>query len=242
MKTWIRSIVPRSLWQIAVGLRGQFFPAYRKESYSQEGEDLVLARFLEQGKAGFYVDVGAHHPIRYSNTYGLYRKGWRGLNIDANPGSMKAFHRVRPRDINVEAAVSNTPSELIFYIFNDPAMNTLDKELASRHTSGGYHIINEVKIKTQKLSDLLDQYLPPNTRIDVLTIDVEGLDYDVLRSNDWVRYSPEFILVECLGFSLNQISSDPIARFLSDRHYSVVAKTLNTVFFRLSSKCSPETV
>ena len=88
-----------------------------KESDSQEGEDLVLARFLEQGRAGFYVHVRAHHPIRYSNTYGLCRKGWRGLNSDANPGSMKAFHRVRPRDINVEAAVSNTPSEL-FYKFS----------------------------------------------------------------------------------------------------------------------------
>ena len=69
-------------------------------------------------------------------------------------------------------------------------MNTLDKELSSRHTSGEYQIVNEVKIKTQKLSDLLDQYLPPNTKIDVLTIDVEGLSYDVLRSNDCVRYSP----------------------------------------------------
>ena len=121
-------------------------------------------------------------------------------------------------------------------------MNTLDKELSSRHTSGEYQIVNEVKIKTQKLSELLDQYLPPNTKIDVLTIDIEGLDYDVLRSNDCVRYSPEFILVVCLGLSLDQITSDPIARFLLDRQYSVVAKTLNTVFFRLSSKCSPDTV
>ena len=67
---------------------------------------MLLDRFLCQRPSGFYVDVGAHHPIRFSNTFRLYRKGWRGLNIDANPGSMKRFHHTRPRDINIEAAVS----------------------------------------------------------------------------------------------------------------------------------------
>jgi FkbM family methyltransferase len=200
---------------------------------------MVLERFLEKRTSGFYVDVGAHHPKRFSNTFKLYSKGWRGLNIDANPGSMEAFRKVRPRDINIEAAVSSSPSELTYYAFNAPALNTFDKDMASMHLGGQYRIINEVKIKTQRLSELLDQHMPVNTKIDVLTIDVEGFDYDVLLSSDWSRYSPEFVLVECLGLSaLDQTTSDPVVRFLVERHYSVVAKTVNTVFFRLNPTSS----
>src|SRR4051794_14772116 len=71
---------------------------FPKASYSQEGEDMILRRFFEEHGKGFYVDVGAHHPKRFSNTYSFYKQGWSGINIDAMPGSMARFRRVRPRD------------------------------------------------------------------------------------------------------------------------------------------------
>jgi hypothetical protein len=74
-------------------------------SYAQEGEDMVLRRIFEDQPLGFYVDVGAHHPVRFSTTYFFYRRGCRGINIDATPGSMDAFRRLRPRDINLEVAI-----------------------------------------------------------------------------------------------------------------------------------------
>src|SRR5581483_8094739 len=83
--------------------------------YSQEGEDLLLARLFDGQKKGFYVDVGAHHPFRFSNTYLLYLNGWRGINIDAMPGSMAAFRKLRPRDINIECMVSQDPRPLRFF-------------------------------------------------------------------------------------------------------------------------------
>jgi hypothetical protein len=80
---------------------------------------------------------------------------------------------------------------------------------------------------------LLDEYLPAGTGIDLLTVDVEGLDYEVLHSNDWARFTPDFVLVECLGAaSLAEICCDPVARLLFDQRYAVVAKTMNTVLFR----------
>jgi len=111
---------------------------------------MLLERFLEHRHSGFYVDVGAHHPKRFSNTYRLYRRGWRGLNIDANPGSMTLFQNVRPRDINVEAAVSSTPRELTYYIFNEPALNTFKRDLALERV-GAYSIVKEVNIITAPL-------------------------------------------------------------------------------------------
>jgi FkbM family methyltransferase len=236
MKSLIRSLFPKAAWQRLIELRQRYFPTYAKESYSQEGEDMILERFLEFQPIGFYVDIGAHHPLKFSNTYRLYRRGWRGLNVDANPGSMKPFRKIRPRDINVEAAVSSTQQELKYYIFNEPALNTFKKDLALQYASEEhFSIIKEIDITTLPLAQLLDQYMPAGTKIDLLTIDVEGLDYDVLRSNDWSRYTPEFILVECLGSSVpDSASADPVTQLLTEHHYAIVARTMNTVFFRLT--------
>ena len=74
--------------------------------YSQNGEDLILNRFLENKEKGFFIDVGAHHPIRFSNTYLFYKKGWSGINIDAMPGSMTKFNKIRPKDINIAHRLS----------------------------------------------------------------------------------------------------------------------------------------
>ena len=171
--------------------------------------------------------------MRFSNTYRLYRRGWTGLNVDANPGSMSIFGRVRPRDINVEAAVSAVREDLTFYVFNEPALNTFDKRLALQRAGGTYSIVKEVSVQTRPLRELLDQYVPHNTTIDFLTVDVEGFDYEVLQSNDWNRYAPEYVLVECLQtLTLDQANSDPIGKLLADQQYSIVAKTMNSVLFK----------
>src|ERR1700690_3428270 len=129
MKEWVKALLPKAALQRLRELRERWFDVYSQKSYSQEGEDLLLDRFVAHIPSGFYVDVGAHHPKRVSNTYLLKCKGWHGLNIDANPGSMRLFKQIRPRDINVEAAVSSTPQELTYYSFNDPALNTFRKNI-----------------------------------------------------------------------------------------------------------------
>ena len=236
----IKALLPKPLLRALHTIRERWFRTYAREFYSQEGEDMLLERFLEHRHSGFYVDVGAHHPRRFSNTYRLYRRGWRGLNIDANPGSMELFQHIRPRDINIEAAVSSVHQELTYYVFNEPALNTFKRDLALERAGGVYSIVKEVNVVTVPLWQLLDQHVPANTRIDLLTVDVEGLDFDVLRSNDWSRYSPEFILVECLGAAtLEEVDEDLVAQLLLEQHYSIVAKTMNTVLFR-STRPAPE--
>jgi FkbM family methyltransferase len=235
MKRRLEALLPKTLREYLIQARQRWFDVYARKFYSQEGEDMLLERFLEDRHSGFYVDVGAHHPKRFSNTYRLYQRGWRGLNIDACPGSMTLFQRDRPKDINIEAAVSSTRQELTYYIFNEPALNTFRRDLAMERVGALYSIVKEVDIITVPLWQLLDQYLPTKIKIDLLTVDVEGLDYDVLKSNDWNRYSPEFILVECLGAStFDDVKSNPVAQLLSAQHYSIAAKTMNTVLFRLT--------
>ncbi len=210
-----------------------YLKAYARRAYSQEGEDIVLERFLEDRQTGFYVDIGAHHPKRFSNTYLLYLRGWRGLNVDATPGSMSNFRQVRPRDINVEAAIGAGGKELTFYVFNEPALNTFDKELARKEAVGQYRIVREMMIRTIPLSELLDTYLPQGVNIDVLSIDTEGLDYEVLCSNDWSRFRPEYVLVECFGAqTITDALAHPACQLLAKENYVMVAKTMSTVIFR----------
>jgi hypothetical protein len=106
---------------------------YSKPSFSQEGEDRLLDRYFGNRPTGFYIDVGAHHPHRFSNTYLFYMRGWRGINIDAMPDSMKPFRSMRPRDINLEIGVGRTDSVAKFHIFSEPAFNTFDGDLARQH-------------------------------------------------------------------------------------------------------------
>ncbi len=202
-------------------------------SYAQEGEDLLLLRAIGDKGLGFYVDVGAHHPRRFSNTYLFYRRGWRGINIDAMPDSMKAFNKERPRDINIEAAISDSNSEITYLMLNEPALNSFDAQLScSRAQGGAYRIIAEKKVLTRTLAQLLTEYLPQNQIIDFLSVDVEGMDLNVLRSNDWNRFRPRLVLVECLSTESLQTSLQAeVSQFLMEKKYLPFAKTFNTLLF-----------
>ena len=199
-------------------------------SYSQEGEDLILERIFEGQGAGFYVDVGAHHPKRFSNTHRFYRRGWCGINIEPNPEGLVLFQRYRKRDINLGYGVGNQQGELVYYMFNEPALNSFDRTLSHQRQSDQYRIIGTRNIPVKPLSEILQEYLPPKTHIDFMTVDVEGLDLDVLKSNDWTRFRPSCLLVEALGFKLATPSA-PIHSFVELQNYELFAKTFNTLFY-----------
>jgi FkbM family methyltransferase len=205
--------------------------AYRQVSFAQEGEDRVLARYFGNQAAGFYVDVGAHHPFRFSNTALLHRRGWRGVNIDAWPGSMAPFRRARPDDVNLEVGVSKDVGEASFFIFNDAAMNTFDPELAERHNRPPFSIERTVQVPLRPLRDILAEHVANGQQIDLMSIDVEGRDLEVLESNDWTRYRPRMLLVEVIGGSWATLADDPAAKFAMAQGYSPYAKTVNTLFF-----------
>ena len=203
-------------------------------SWSQEGEDQILCRIFEKQSTGFYVDVGAHHPKRFSNTYLFYRRGWSGINIDAMPGSMQAFREVRPRDINLELGVGLEAGEKEYYIFNEPALNGFSKQLSTEResNSGIYKIIDVKKIKIEPLEQILDSNLKFDQCIDFFSVDVEGLDFEVLKSNNWKKYKPQYVLVEVIGASLQNIGHHDISHFMMSIGYEIYAKCVNTVFFK----------
>lgn len=205
------------------------------KSYSQEGEDMILKAIYEQRKnyKGFFVDVGAHHPVRFSNTRYFYKRGWRGINIEPTPTAIRGFRMLRSRDINLNIGVGPTKGELKFYCFNEPALNSFSKEVSERidKKQSKYKIIKELNIQVLPLSEVFDTYLPENTKIDFMTIDVEGLDYQVLLSNNWDKYKPDILLVE-ENVNVDNINDSPIYNFLKEKGYRFFAKTLRTCFYR----------
>src|SRR5690606_16387194 len=115
--------------------------------------------------------------------------------------------------------------KLKFYCFNEPALNGFSKEISEkRNQSGNYKIIKTIDIETFPLSEILDKHLPPNQKIDFLTIDVEGLDLQVLRSNNWKKYKPDFILVED-QIDFENLSNSEVYSFLLEQNYELTAKT-----------------
>lgn len=199
--------------------------------FGQDGEDLILDRMLERQPSGFYVDVGAHHPVRFSNTYLFYRRGWRGINIDAQPGSMKIFERMRPRDINIECGVAAIPGRLMYYRFNEPALNTFDASEAQLKDKPPYQLVDKLEVEVDRLDALLERHLPVREQIDFLSVDVEGKDLEVLESNNWNRFRPRFILAETLRTDILQLASCPVVQLLSRVGYRPVGKVYNTTFF-----------
>ncbi len=208
---------------------------FGKTSFSQEGEDILLSRIFEDRETGFYVDIGAHHPQRFSNTMFFYQKGWRGINIDALPGSMEAFRKERPEDINLEIAVSDKVEELRFYIFNDLALSTFSRTLAEEYKQKDeYSVAGEILLKTCRLEDIFIEHLLPGQRIDFMSVDVEGFEINVLKSNNWKIYRPQVILTEFLEFDFNNFPDTELYCFMKNNGYSFFAKTRNTVIFKLN--------
>lgn len=237
MKSFLKFVLGKHMLRIISKLRIDFIDRKGHRSYSQEGEDRVLSSLLfklhggNHIKDGYYVDVGAHHPYRFSNTCLFYRQGWHGINIDAMPGSMSTFAKQRPRDINLESGVGRKAERLKFFVFNEPALNTFDEGLAKARCNDIWYIRSTVDVPVSPLSEILKKHLPNGQRIDFFSIDVEGFDLDVLQSNDWEKYRPLVVLVETLGLSFENLASDPVTVYLHTLGYVVYSKTVNTTFF-----------
>jgi FkbM family methyltransferase len=168
-------------------------------SYAQNGEDIVLARGLLDSD-GFYVDIGAFDPHEDSVTKMFYERGWRGVNVDPIPEVMERFERDRPRDINVQAAISAEPGDAELWT-GPPGLighSTLDAEIARAHIDDGVEFTRST-VRTMRLDSLLDEFVPAGTVVDFLKVDVEGHERAVLESCDWTRWRPRVVVVECMA-------------------------------------------
>ena len=198
--------------------------------HAQFGEDIVLKGFLLKNISdGFFVDVGCFHPRKYNNTYKLYKKGWRGINIDLDELKIQAFKMLRPEDCNVLAAVSDKESTVTVYDFDFfSVISTVDEEVAQKSEN---KIKWEKEIKTQTLSSIIDSSRFAGRQIDVLSVDVEGHDLNVLKSLDFEKYHPKIILVESHLMNIDLIMKSDLFLFLKEKGYDFINWVGLTLFF-----------
>lgn len=224
--TLLERLTARLRFGVYAPLRLNRFPSHYL-SCSQFGEDMVVRHLLEDVRSGFYVDVGAHHPVYYSNTYHFYRRGWRGINVDAIPGSMELFDLLRPQDVNVEACLDAEPGRTReFVVFDQPALNTACPEEADRVArSGPAKVVARHALTTTTLGEVLDRHLPPGRAIDFLTIDVEGLDEVILTHHDFARHRPRVLVFERKGLAPADAGNDSLVAHLYGQGYELAAFT-----------------
>lgn len=200
-----------------------------KKSYAQNGEDAIISGLVGKQRDRVYVDVGAFHPVQYSNTYSLYKRGWKGIAIDPNPRAKILFKIFRPRDEFVLAGISNKKETRKYFTFSDPAYNTMDEDQRSEWIKKGVKELGSIEVKCLPLLDILSGLNVK--KIDVLSIDVEGLDLEVLKSHDW-NIPTGIVIVESHGFDLADPSKDPIFSFLSEKGYKLESFAGFSLIFR----------
>ncbi len=203
------------------------------KSYSQEGEDMILNRIFQSKAQGFFVDIGAHHPRRFSNTYFFYKRGWSGINVEPNPDLIRVFKSERKRDINWQCGVAEKEGVLRYYSFDEPALNTFDNGLVKcRLENTPYKVVSETDVAVVRLDGILVSHVPLGMQIDFLSVDVEGLDLSVLKSNNWHLFRPAYVLTEVLTANLEETSVNPVCLFMREHGYCLFAKTYNTFIFK----------
>lgn len=211
-------------------------PDLSRQAYSQSGEDMI-ADFVFTAighRYPTYLDLGAHHPRRYSNTQYFYENGSRGVNVEADPGLIGLFQTERPLDINLNVGVGVDGADTLpFYVMSTPTLNTFDREEAERCVAMGTHrIMRVIDMPLRGVNEIIAQYFC-GTAPDFLSVDVEGLDYEIITSIDLQRYRPIVICVETITFSENFDGRkiDSIGAYLEQKGYFLYADTsINSIF------------
>jgi FkbM family methyltransferase len=184
----------------------------RNGSFSQHGEDRYIAKYFESRAKGFYLDIGASHPFRISNTYSLYRAGWQGVTVEPIPRLAKLHRRWRRRDELLAVAVGATDGTVDFFEMTPSVLSTLDHAVASQYITEGKAVLyRRYPIKVMAVNEVFE-YATTIAPIDFVSIDIEGLDVSVLAAVDFARFRPELICIEVNDSAVRQVATQLFAR------------------------------
>tara|TARA_B100000579_G_scaffold291588_1_gene242185 strand:+ start:925 stop:1629 length:705 start_codon:yes stop_codon:yes gene_type:complete len=193
------------------------FKIFKSEKFNEHlgefGEDIFISRFFKNKLTGNYVDIGCYHPIKGSLTYNLFQKGWRGINVDLSKVSIDLFKLSRPKDINIQAAITDFDGET-FYYENGP----INQQNSLKENSE----LKKIPIKAIKLSTILKQN--NLKKIEFLNIDVEGFDFKVLSTLDFSEIKPTMICIEENNYNAQKILETNTHKYLQNNGYFLASK------------------
>ena len=202
-------------------LKSKFKP---RLAYSHWGVDLIITKLLNSKNKGIYIDVGCHHPFLNNHSYLLYKSGWVGINIDIDYNSIDMFNFFRKSDINIQTAVTDHKGEVdLFFYHNRAAKNTISKEFGSDAKE-------QKKINSDTLNNIIENSKFKNSKIDFVSIDVEGNEMNVLNGFNLKKYKPKLILLEFIlpnkkefyEKDINEITNSDVYKFLIKNEYKLI--------------------
>ena len=202
-------------------LKAKFKP---RLAYSHWGIDLIITKLLNSKNKGIYIDVGCHHPFLNNHSYLLYKSGWEGINIDIDYNSIDMFNFFRKSDVNIQTAVTDHKGEVdLFFYHNRAAKNTISKEFGSDAKE-------QKKINSDTLNNIIENSKFKNSKIDFVSIDVEGNEINVLNGFNLKKYKPKLILLEFIlpnkkefyEKDINEITNSEVYNFLIKNEYKLI--------------------
>lgn len=194
----------------------RYYLFYRnRKTFSQFGEDLFIRKFFEDQNRGKYVDLGAFHPMRLSNTYLLYKSGWSGTNVDLNPITIDLFDIARSKDKNVCCLIGEENGLLKNVYYEDwSAANSLTEN---------ENLKEKKQMKTQTFENVV------NHDFDFLNIDLEGHDFEILKTINLKKFNPKLICIEILK---NSSDKENIFRFMNQNSFIFIKNLGPSYFFK----------
>ena len=208
-----------------------------KNSYSQCGEDLIVAFLLDSiygPGTRTYLDLGANHPFKLSNTALFYHQGGRGVLVEPDPYLAKVLRRTRPRDLVIQKGVHvQGLDHADFFIMEPPTLNTFSKAEMERYVKMGHLLRQTATVALENVNTILSM----SPSFDFMTIDIEGLDSEVLRSVDWHAHRPTCVCVETLTYEKNKAPRKitEISDYMISQGYVLYADTyINSIYVDLT--------
>jgi len=216
-------------------LRNFFYPNNQnKKSYSQMGEDIIVKTYFDSIKVftPTYIDIGAFDPFNLSNTALLYELGSIGINIEPNPIQFKKFLKHRRKDTNLNIGIGAKDGQIDYYIMSSSVLNTFSAEQAKEYESQwGYRILDILPIQVRTLSWVVQNYFQGRFP-DFLSIDIEGLEEEVIQEMKKITSLPSVICIETLTFATDSggVKRESLTDTLKTLGFEIYADThLNTI-------------
>lgn len=215
-----------------MGIRALFNQTndYQK-SYSQNGEDIIIGNILSwlNLPSPIYLDIGTFHPTIISNTYKLYKAGHHGVCVEPNPSLISQIKKVRKRDTCLNVGVGNALGWAKFYVMENLSLNTMIKEQALHFQNSGLSKIEKViDIEVVTFAHIVENHLSGKAP-DFISLDIEGMDLQVLQTIDFVKYRPKVLCVETQNVQYKKDKT--IIEFMEKQGYFVCADTcINSIF------------
>ena len=189
--------------------------------YGEFGEDILVNRILKNLETGKYVDVGCYHPYKGSLTAQLYKKGWKGINIDLSKSSIDLFNLVRKEDINLNLAVSDFNGQTSY--FENSPINQQNSLIKNNDNQ------KKIEIDCKNLNLILEEN--KFEKFEYLNIDVEGSEQNVINGINLSKYSPILITIENNNLHINDYIESETYKILIKNNYTFISKTGVTNFF-----------